>query len=118
MGDNNNLQGLSAGMTPVERRILTLARRGLDVSEIAVRFRRSPGYVRRVLEIAELRRDAGSELSTSAGGEGRSQAGTPRQRIILRWRQKGASYAEIASRLRRSPSYVRRIEALASLRQA
>lgn len=107
-------------LSPVERRILAMATQGLEHTEIAVKFRRSPRYVRQVLEIAKLREGRAS-LSGSGAEERRAprrgsvggKALTPRQRVVVKWRDRGASYAEIASRLRRSPSYVRRIESLA-----
>lgn len=109
-----------SSLSPVERRILAMATRGLEHTEIAVKFRRSPRYVRQVLEIAKLR-ESSAFLSASRGEAPRAprwgsvggRALTPRQRVVVKWRDRGASYAEIASRLRRSPSYVKRIESLA-----
>jgi DNA-binding CsgD family transcriptional regulator len=43
------------GLSPVERRVLALREDGLDYEEIARRFRRTPGFIRRVEHYARLR---------------------------------------------------------------
>ncbi len=103
-------------LRPVERRMMALKEAGHDEAAIAVKFRRSRRFVRQVLALGGLR---GATLGVSVrtgpaepGGASRSEL-SPRQRVVLRWRSRGASYAEIASRLRRSPSYVGRLEAIA-----
>lgn len=102
-------------LSPLERRVVALRDAGLDDSQIAVRFRRSPRFIRQVLSIGEMRKslEAGPERSRRAAGAAMS----PKQRLVMKWRARGASYAEIASRLRRSPSYVRRVERIARSRE-
>jgi len=107
----------NAGMSALERRVIALREAGLDEAAIAVKFRRSPRFIRQVLSIGELRKNleegrSGVERADNSPADKMS----PRQRVVVKWRERGASYAEIASRLRRSPLYVRRIERLARLR--
>lgn len=99
-------------LSALERRVVALSEAGLDESAIGVKFRRSPRFIRQVLTIGEIRKDLqtpGLRGVGSAPAIGMS----PRQRVVMKWRARGASYAEIASRLRRSPAYVRRIELMA-----
>ncbi len=102
-------------LRPVERRMMALREAGHDEAAIAVKFRRSRRFVRQVLALGSLRDSTRGDSSSARPGEVRALKGelSPRQRVVLRWRSRGASYAEIASRLRRSPSYVRRLEAIA-----
>ncbi len=91
-------------LRPMERRILRLVDAGVDDVEIAGRFRRSPEFIGRVIELARL---PGRVASTD------SQPLRPVERCILSWRDQGAGYAEIAPRLRRTPDFVERVESLA-----
>jgi hypothetical protein len=91
-------------LRPVERRIIELARTGVADVDIAQRFRRTPGYVRRVIALAEVPRQhverAVEELR-------------PVERVVLSWIDGGGRHADIASRLRRTPTYVLQVEKLA-----
>jgi DNA-directed RNA polymerase specialized sigma24 family protein len=91
-------------LRPIERRIMELARTGVADVDIAQRFRRTPGYVRRVLALAEVPRQhverAVDELR-------------PIERVVLSWVDGGGRHADIAARLRRTPSYVLQVERLA-----
>jgi len=98
--------GVLDHLRPFERRVLRLAGEGVDVDEIGRRFRRSPETIRRVLALAELPR--ASRAETGSGDGLRSL-----ERRVLRWRDAGAGYDEIAPRFRRSPGFVRQVEALA-----
>lgn len=42
-------------LRPIERRILALRTQGVSYAEIGARFRRSPGFIRRVEEIARAK---------------------------------------------------------------
>ena len=98
------------GLRPVERAVRKLADHGMAVNEIAWRFRRTPGFVARVMELSDLRtRD---NTMTSERPQLR-----PVERCVLRARDAGVSAVEIASRLRRSPEYVRRVERFTDLKQ-
>jgi len=92
------------GFTPMERRMTRLAEEGLGEEEIARRFRRSPGFVQRVLELAHVPRQ----------GDGRRPGGLrPVERRVLKWREDGASSSDIAARFRRQPRSIEQIERLA-----
>ena len=97
------------GFTPLERRMTRLASEGVDEAEIAERFRRSPGFVQRVIALAQVPR-----------GGGDAQAGElrPLERRVLKWRADGASASDIAPRFRRSERGIEQIERLARYKQA
>jgi DNA-binding CsgD family transcriptional regulator len=93
-------------LRPVERVVLRLVAEGVGDAEIGRRFRRSPEMIRRIATLAELPRPARTDL-------GSDDALRPLERRMLRWRRRGASYAEIGARFRRSPAFVARVEVLA-----
>jgi DNA-binding CsgD family transcriptional regulator len=45
----------SAGLRPIERRLLRWRDEGVSTAELADRFRRGPGYIERVLELADYK---------------------------------------------------------------
>ena len=92
-------------LRPVERRIRTLVQEEVPVGDIAERFRRSPEFIHRVIEL--------SELSDRAGQVPSSARLRPIERRILRWRDGGASPAEIGPRFNRSAGFVEQVEHLA-----
>ena len=99
----------ATGFTPIERRMVRLAEQGLGDEEIARRFRKSPGFVRRVLELARVPRR----------GDGRgSGLLRPVERRVLKWREDGASSSDIARRFRREPRSIEQIERLARYKQS
>jgi DNA-binding CsgD family transcriptional regulator len=91
-------------LRPLERRVLALRAAGVDDPEIARRFRRSPGYVKRVAQLA------GVDRRHDDGRRGRL---TPLERRVLKWRDEGARPQEVAWRFRRSPDHIARVEQLA-----
>ncbi len=93
-------------LRPLERRVLDLTAAGNEHHDIAVRFRRSPGFIRRVHEWTDL---PGREMP---GGTVRG-ALRPLERRVVRWRDQGEPYAAIASRFRRTPGFIERVERLA-----
>jgi DNA-binding CsgD family transcriptional regulator len=94
----------SRDLRPLERRVLAMRAAGVDDPEIARRFRRSPGYVKRVALLAEVdRRHDGKRRGTL----------TPLERRVLRWRDAGARPQDVAWRFRRSPDHIARVERLA-----
>ena len=93
-------------LRPVERLVLRLIAEGVGDVEIARRFRRSPEMIRRIATMARLPRTGGARIVSDDGLR-------PLERRLLRWRQYGATYAEIGSRFRRSPAFVARVETLA-----
>lgn len=94
-------------LRPVERVVRRLVESGVDPAEVAWRLRRSPRSVKQILE-----------LSTRARTVARPPVPPPQllrpiERRILAWRAQGASYAEIGSRFRRSPAFIRQVEGIA-----
>ena len=100
----------TSGLRPLERRILRLAGEGVSEEEIARRFRRSPEFIRRVIDLTDVPRGAG----TSATNE----TLRPLERRILRWREQGAAASEIAPRFNRSADFISRVEDLANFKLA
>jgi DNA-binding CsgD family transcriptional regulator len=97
------------GFTPIERRMLRLADEGVGDEEIARRFRKSPGFVQRVRELARVPRQ---------GGSGGPESLRPLERRVLKWREDGASASDIADRFRRQPRSIEQIERLARYKQS
>lgn len=95
-------------LRPVERRVLRMSEQGLDDAEIGRRFRHSEEWTARVRALAGVPRPNGHHL--------RGDVLTPLERRVLRWRASGVDYEEFAPRFRRSPDFLRRVEALAQYR--
>ena len=91
-----------------ERVIKRLADSGMTESEIAWRFRSSPRHIQRTLRLIDIPRSPREDTGSSAT--------TPLERTVLKARSRGVSHAEIGARLRRSPSFVARVEQFAALR--
>ena len=88
----------------IERRVRHLAAQGMSEVEIARRFRRSPGMIRRVIEMSDLprtQRPAPNEVLR------------PIERRVLQWRANGAHFPELGARFRSSPAHMERVENLA-----
>jgi DNA-binding NarL/FixJ family response regulator len=100
-------------LRPIERTVRRLRQDGLSNSEVAWRLRRSPGYVRRVDTLSRMERPTQPVASEDVDG---GEVLRPIERCVLKSLQAGAGYAEIAARLRRSPTYVSRVEQFANLR--
>jgi DNA-binding CsgD family transcriptional regulator len=104
MANDRSETSSDEGLRPRERRIKQLVADGCSEAEIASRFRRTPDYVRRVISMSKL---DGRKAMPETG------ALRPLERRILRWRDSGAATNEIATRFRRSPGFVQRVEDLA-----
>ena len=102
MVDNGSLR-------PIERRVLRLVRDGVDDTEIARRFRRSPDFVRRVIIYARMPR---------AGMIPDERELRPVERRILKWRASGAGHADIGRRFHRSAGHIERVERLVTYRRS
>ena len=89
-------------LRPLERAVLKRADEGMPLSEIAWRFRRSPGAIRRIQQFSGLDRDYAGLTSDQRGLR-------PLERCIVNARDSGVDTVEIAARLRRSPDLVSRI---------
>ncbi len=95
---------------PIERRMLKWAEAGLSDVEIAWRFRRTPKSVRQVMALSRFG-SRETELSTN-------EMLRPIERRVLRWRDEGADFNEMASRFRRQPASLEQIETLARYKLA
>ena len=90
--------------------MLRLTEAGVPQVVIADRFRRSPEFVQRVLDLAHLPdRVAPAAMPMTAG----VHTLRPLERCVLGWRARGATHAEIAPRFNRSEAFVARVEELA-----
>ena len=85
-----------------------LAAEGLSEPEIAWRFRCSPAHVRRTLRWSEIPRTSRPKRMPWRS--------TALERTVLKARARGATHAEIAAKLRRTPEFVTRVEGLARFR--
>lgn len=92
---------------PLERRVLSWLESGHDSKEVAPRFRRSPEFIDRVSVWARVPRERMARRPSGL---------RPFERRIMRWREHGASFEEIAVRFRRSPQFIERVVSMAQLR--
>jgi DNA-binding CsgD family transcriptional regulator len=111
---NATITGMPA-LRPIERRVVRLVDRGVGNVEIARRFRRSPEFIERVIEMTEL---PGRATRSSAPPVGHGHRLRPVERCILGWLARGAGRDDIASRLHRSTNFVERVEDLARYKLA
>ncbi len=93
------------GLRPIERCVLRMAEEGVDDAEIGRRLRHSAEWVARVRTLARIPRHGGVRLQ--------GDVLRPLERRVLRWRASGAGYDDMSPRFRRSPDFLRRVEALA-----
>lgn len=98
-------------LRPIERTVLKRVDEGMTTADIAWRLRRSPGHVRRIIDLTDLPRDA-SSFSSDDG------VLRPIERRVLAARRDGIDRSETAARLRRSPEFVTRVEELADYKLA
>ena len=99
-------------LRPIERRMLKLSNAGADDIEIAWRFRRTPKGVRQVIACAQMDRGTPEPAPPSPGGL------RPIERCVLRWRDEGADFADLAARFRRGPAFLAQVEVLARYKLA
>jgi DNA-binding CsgD family transcriptional regulator len=95
-------------LRPLERRVTRLAAAGVPPEEIGRRFHRSGDHIERVLTLASLPDRRAPERRVGL---------RPLERRLLRWRDAGVPYEELADRFRRGPGYVERVLALAEYKQ-
>lgn len=107
---------MQTSLRAIERVIVRELERGAPVSEIAMSLRKQPGTVRRIAAMVDLVNELGLERNHSRSTDGAGMR--PIERCIQRLRAEGQSVGEVASRLRRSGEYVRRVESFVELKQA
>lgn len=100
----------SAGLRPIERRVLRWVEAGVSDAEIGRRFGRSERWVAQVRLLAQLDRSASSAV--------RSDRLRPLERRLLRWREQGVDHDELSDRFRRSPGFLARVEDYAQYKLA
>lgn len=91
-------------LRPLERCVLRLSADGVPDAEIGRRLRRSPDFVRRVRALTHVPRSVPPD---------RQQLLRPLERCVMRWREQGEGYAEVAARFHRSPAFIEFVEELA-----
>jgi hypothetical protein len=101
-----------AALRPVERRMRKLEADGVDSTEIAARFKRSPEHVERILELARL---AGRQRVVAIAPDQRLR---PIERRLLHGQAEGASLDALARQFRRSPAHIARVLALAEYKRS
>lgn len=89
--------------------MLALREEGVEVAEIARRFKRGTEHVERVLAWTEIPRASEPE---------RAEGLRPIERRVLAMRAEGQSYDEIGRRFNRGPDHIRRVERYAAFRDA
>ncbi len=85
--------------SPIQRVLTRMQDEGMSMHEMAVRLRKRPGTIRMLLE-------HGARTGT---GERADERLRPIERVVLRAREDGETYGQIASRLGRSGPHARRI---------
>jgi hypothetical protein len=93
-------------LRPVERRILTMRDEGLEVQEIATRFRRSPEFVDRVIDLTLIPRQVRPTRPNP----------TALERRVLDLRANGEDHETIGRRFKKSARFIRQVEGVAHYR--
>ncbi|HUW01231.1 MAG TPA: hypothetical protein VMW08_02640 [Acidimicrobiales bacterium] len=101
------MSSTTSAFRPLERAVLRHADAGASVTEIAWRFRRSPRHIQRVIDLTQIPRSAPDDREAD-------KTLRPVERCVMNARTAGSNYPEIASRLRRSPEFVARVETFAN----
>jgi hypothetical protein len=107
------IQPGNPALRPLERRVLRFVDDGVEHDEIARRFRRSPEFIGRVVEMAGL---PGRQAAPAPNLV--SEPLRPLERCILGWMDQGASSAAIAPRFGKSEDFVERVADLARYKLA
>jgi len=91
-------------LRPMERVVVRLSDAGADAAEIGRRFARSPEHIQRILGFTRL-----PSRSAPAGHRKLS----PLEQRVLRWRDAGAGWAELADRFGKTTAFLAQVEKLA-----
>ena len=98
-------------LRPLERRVLHWREQGAGYDDLAPRFRRSPEFVARVIDLTRVPRQHSPARPPR-------DALRPLERRVLKWRDGGTTTDDIAARFRRSPRHVEQVERLARYKLA
>lgn len=98
-------------LRPIERTVLRRRDEGMDVTDIAMRLRRSPGQVERIIEYTRLPQRSATARNTTGGLR-------PLERRVLDLVEEGHDFERLAAAFRRSADHMRRVAGLAYLRKA
>ena len=86
--------------SPIQRVLSRMESDGLSMHEMSTRLRKRPGTIRMLLEYGDARTGSGADDANPL---------RPIERVVLRGRQQGETYGQIASRIGRSGEHTRRI---------
>ncbi|MEE8331381.1 MAG: hypothetical protein V3R84_06380 [Acidimicrobiia bacterium] len=98
-----------ADLRPLERRVVKLAKAGIDRAEIGRRFNRSEAHISRIVDLTEL---------PGRSAQPKSSTLRPLERRVLQLRGEGHDHTEIGRRFKRSPEHMRRVEGMALYKMA
>ena len=102
--------GNDAALRTIDRRTLKTAAAGAGDVEIAWRFGRTPKNLRQVIAPTRLARQDVRPPSPDGLGS--------IERRVLRWRDQGAEFTDLAARFRRRPGFLIQVERLARYKLA
>lgn len=86
--------------SPIQRVLTRMQDEGMSTHEMSVRLRKRPGTIRMLLEHGDTRTGSGQRPDDRL---------RPIERVVLRAREEGETYGQIASRIGRSGPHARRI---------
>ncbi len=93
-------------LRPLERRVLAMRDEGVDTEEIGRRIGRSAAQVERIIAWTSIPRHQPPQRRSPRAIE----------RRVLAMRAAGQSHEAVAARFKRSPRFIRQVEALAHYR--
>lgn len=98
-------------LRPIERTVLRRRDEGMDVGDIAMRLRRSPGHVERIIAYTALPGRSATERAAETDLR-------PLERRVLDLVEAGHDFERLGAAFRRSAEHMRRVAGLAYLRRA
>lgn len=97
----------TTNLRPIERRVLAMRDDGMQVSEIADRMKKSPGFIDRVIEWTAIPREPNE----------RARRFRPIEKRVLDLRAAGQDHSEIAQKFKKSARFIRQVEGMAHYRE-
>jgi DNA-binding CsgD family transcriptional regulator len=95
-------------LRPIERRVLKMRDDGMAIDSIAERFKRSPGFVERVISWTEIPRS----------GTRPDRVLRPLEKRVLDMRAAGESHDEIGRRFKKTARFIQQVEGLAHFKES